>query len=327
MGYDGRVIRSSAKACCRLWQGTLGIILLAALFCSRLPGGPATANGADITHPTQELQTLTYHLATNAVGYARGYSGNHADMLLLSNWTYAEYSRTNLGLLTNAVWSTQFWLHGVRGLSATAIGYSNGLGGQGLITMVSPRHYLFATHMHPEGYLVAFLDTNNVINWRKTLQRTDVANDTSVGILNADLPPSVGFLPVAPASLSFYLPADGSSIVQGVGMNQSMLLFSQPMLFGNPSLVLWHSSSAVPFGLGTNWNVGIRGGDSSDPDMLLVGNQLVLVSHHYGVSAGPNYSLQIDAINQSMHFLSTHNHVGTDYQLTPFSLTNWSAIH
>jgi len=290
-------------------------------------GGLPASVGADATQPAMDYQTLAYHLATNAVGYARGYSGSHDDMQMLSRWSYGDYTRTNLGLLTNAVWSSNFWLHGVGGLSATTIGYSNGIGGQGLFTMVSPRHYLFATHMHPEGYLAAFLDTNNVLYWRRTLQRADVANDTSVGILNADLPHSVGFLPVAPANLSRCLPADGSSIVQGLGMNQSMFLFSQPMLFGNPAFVQWHPWSAVPSGLGTNWNVGIRGGDSSDPDMLLIGNQLVLISHHYGVTVGPNYSSQITAINQSMHYLSTNNQAGTDYQLTVFPLTNWPVIH
>src|SRR3984957_18558849 len=150
--------------------------------------------------------TLAYHLSTNAAGRASSYAGNYDSMKELSGWGYAEYTKTNLGRLTNAVWATNFWLHGVRGLSATAIGCSNGLGGQGLITMVSPRHYLFSTHMHPEGYRVAFLGTNNVIYWRKTLERVDVANDTSVGILDADLPASVGYLPLLPTNFSSYLP-------------------------------------------------------------------------------------------------------------------------
>lgn len=60
--------------------------------------------------------------------------------------------------------------------------------------------------------------------------------------------------------------------------------------------------------------------------MLLINNQFVLVTHNYTgyqVGSGPNYAYQIDAINQTMHYLSTNNNVGTDYQLTQFSLTNW----
>ncbi len=247
-------------------------------------------------------------------------------MLLLSNWSYAEYSRTNLARLTNSVWSQHCWLHDVQGLSATAIGFSNGLGGQGLMTMVSPRHYLCSTHMHPEAYLAAFLDTNNIICWRKTVERKDVTNDISVGILNADLPPSVGFLSLVPANIADYLPANPATMVQGIGMNQSMLVFSQPMTFALVKAVVWNPRFPVPFGLGTNWNVAIRGGDSSDPDMFLIDNQLVLLTHHSSGMAGPAYFLQINAINQAMHYLSANNHAKTDYQLTLFSLTNWPKL-
>ena len=273
-----------------------------------------------------DVGTLAYHLSTNAVGHTNGFVGSYNDMV-----EYSAPSSTNLDRLTNAVWSTNFWLKGVQGLSANTIGYSNVLGGQGLITMVSPRHYLLATHMHPEGYMIAFLDTNNVVYWRTTLQRIDVtntaANDTSVGILNADLPPSVGFLPIVPTNLSSYLPENGSSNVQGIGMNQQFRLFSQPMTFGT-NYVSWNNSSMAPFGLPINWDVLIVPGDSSAPEMFLISNQLVLASHNYSAGVGPNYASQLAAINQQMHYLSTNNAVtNTDYQLTIFSMTNWPVIH
>ncbi|MDD5139343.1 MAG: hypothetical protein PHY43_03665 [Verrucomicrobiales bacterium] len=265
--------------------------------------------------------TLAYHLSTNAAGRAAGRYGGYSDKVVL----VAPHS-IRLTHYAEADWSRACWLKDVQGLSATPIGFSNSLSGQGLPTMVSPRHYVCATHMHPEGCLKAFLDTNNVIFWRKTLQRVDVGNDTSVGILDADLPPSVGFLPVLPANFTNYLPTTSSNVVQGIGMNQDMYLFGQPMTFGNGGFVNWDSSQTAPFGLTTNWNVTIRGGDSSNPDMLLIGNQLVLVSHNSVVQGGPNYAFQIPAINQAMHLLSTNNHVRTDYQLTGFPLTNWPKI-
>lgn len=70
------------------------------------------------------------------------------------------------------------------------------------MTMVSSRHYLRAQHIGAlsAGTLIAFLDTNNVIYWRTAVQEVQVgSSDTDVGILNADLPPSVGYLPVIPA--------------------------------------------------------------------------------------------------------------------------------
>jgi hypothetical protein len=298
-----------------LWQG--GRVQPAG---AQTPPGPSSS-------PDLQRHILPWHLSTNAAGFARGFSGNSDDMLALSGWHYGEYSGTNIALLTNATWSKTFWLAGVRGLSATCIGYSNGLGGQGLASMVSPRHYLCATHMHPEGSLAAFLGTNNIIYWRSTLERVDVGNDTSVGLLNADLPPSVGFLPVLPPDFARYLPTNKTAFIQGIGVNQGWRVFSQPMTFMFPGFVVWDSRGAAPYGLGTNWDVMIRAGDSSDPDMLLIGSQLVLVTHTFSVQAGPNYALQFADINRQMHHLSTKNHTGTDYQLTPFSLTNWPVFN
>jgi hypothetical protein len=289
-----------------------------------------TTPGADSSFADTDVpmtKTLAYHLSTNAVAHARGLEGNSDDMWEVSGWRYSIYSGTNLAFLTNATWSTNFWLAGVRGLSATCIGYSNGMGGQGLVTMVSPRHFLFATHMHPENQLVAFLDTNSVLHWRKSLQRVDVGNDTAVGILDADLPPSVGYLPVLPPDYTNYLSTRSTSIIQGIGMNQGLRVFGQPMQLVDRTFVYWNCMKRSPFGLGTNWNVAIRGGDSSNPEMLLIGNQLVLASHTYTTISGPNYAFQIDAINRQMHNLSKTNHLKTDYQLTPFSLTNWPVIN
>ena len=280
-----------------------------------------------------DVGTLAYHLSTNAVGHTNGFSDITNATLVLSRWTNSTYSGANLAALTNSVWSTNFWLKGVQGLSATCIGYSNGVAGRSLVTMVSPRHYLIAQHVGV-GEMIAFLDTNNIIYWRTNVQRIDLGTniadiqlkDTSIGILDADLPSSVGFLLVVPTDLSSYLSTNSISIFQGIGMNQDMRIFGQPMSFANPN-VNWSSSRTAPFGVTTNWNVVIRPGDSSDPEMLLVNNQLVLLSHNHNIPNGPNYALLFDAINQQMHYLSTNNSAGTDYQLTPFSLTNWPTIH
>ncbi len=179
-----------------------------------------------------DVGTLAYYLATNAVGHANGYGPSNT--VELSGWTFGYYYSTNLALLTNSVWSTNFWLKGVQGLSATSIGNSNGLGGLQLVTMVSPRHYLYATHVG-SAETIAFLDTNNSVYWRTTLQRVELAetnSDTSVGFLDSDLPSSVGYLPVVPTNLLSYLPTNSSGVVQGIGMNQEMRVFSQPMTFG-----------------------------------------------------------------------------------------------
>lgn len=296
---------------------------MAGLFClgTFLLLLPAPAEESDGPPPLET--TLAYHLSTNAVGYAAGCNPEYKYIIELD----APVS-SRLTHYARADWSSSFWLKDVQGLSATSIGFSNVLNGQGLPTMVSPRHYLCATHMHPEGHFTAFLDTNNAIHWRRTLQRVDIGHDTSVGILDKDLPPSVGFLPVLPDNFTNFLPVTGTNVVQGIGMNQDMYLFSQPMtLYNKGDYISWNASKMAPSGLSTNWNIPLRGGDSSNPEMLLIGNQLVLVSHNFTAGSGPNYARQIPAIDRAMHLLSTNNHVQSDYQLTEFPLTNWPMVH
>jgi hypothetical protein len=105
-----------------------------------------------------------------------------------------------------------------------------------------------------------------------------------------------------------------------------MRAFSQPMSFATLPLISWSDRWEIPFGLGPDWSVALRNGDSSGPERFLVNKQLVLVAHNWGVLYGTCYGTQIDAINRTMHYLSTNNNVGTDYQLTLFSLTNWPTM-
>jgi hypothetical protein len=126
-----------------------------------------------------------------------------------------------------------------------------------------------------------------------------------------------------PGDYTNTLPMDGATLVQGIGMNQEERYFGEPICLGvgtGGAFVNWNSGRSVPFGVSTNWNVTVRAGDSSNPALLLMGNQLVLVSHNYAVGGGPNYARAIPAINAAMHYLSTNNAAGSDYQLTVFPL-------
>jgi hypothetical protein len=288
----------------------------------------ASARAATNVVAAVQPGSLAYHLATNAAARAARFNDPHEAMVEIHALLPLHVDR-----YLKPEWSQDFWLAGVKGLPATCIGYSNYNDGQGLCTMVSPRHYLCATHMHPEGKLIAFLDAGNRLHWRQTLQRVDVASDTSVGLLNEDLPPSVGFLPVLPENFAAYLPvasgfppASTNFYFQGIGMNQDMRLFGEPMVVWHPDYVTWNAEAGVTNGLGPSWNLHIRGGDSSNPAMILVGDQLVLVSHNFYAAGGPNYARQIPQINAAMHLLSVTNRLNSDYQLTQFSLTNWPAF-
>jgi len=309
------------------------VLLTSVMLRVNIASAQDTSGGAPDAFRYIAPGTLAYHLSTNAVARTNGVANVYSATVEISGIASVG---TNLAMVPKLAWSTNCWLRGVTGLSATCIGFSNQnagcamFNGQGLATMVSPRHYLCATHMHPEGWgMIAFLDTNNVVFWRRTLQRVDLtgaaAGDTAVGILDADLPSSVAFLPVLPTNYANFLATNGATVIQGIGMNQQMQLFSQPMML-YPTGVAWDHNRTTPFGLTRNWNAALTAGDSSDPDLLLIDNQLVLVSHNSSYFGGPSYASRISAINEQMHFLSTNNTVGSDYQLTYQSLTNWSPL-
>ena len=210
--------------------------------------------------------------------------------------------------------------------------------------MVSPRHFLFAQHTYPEGNPIrAFLGTDNVVRYARMLDRADLLPendpsnaDISVGILDTDLPPSVGYVPVLPPDYSTYLPTGSEDFVQGIGMRSDeyamLFVFSEPIVLNDPSFpqlfVDWNPAKAIiplGFGLGTEWSLPIVISDSSCPLRFLINNQLVLVSAAYEFTYGPNYAKFIADINQAMYHLSTNNSAPV-YQLTTYSLTGWPHV-
>ena len=275
------------------------------------------------------FNTLSYEIATNLAARTRGRSGSLADMRLVTGWGYQFYTATNLHLLSGVRWSTNCWLSGVQGLTATPISMSNNLAGQTMLTMVSPRHYVSATHIGVghRGVTLAFLDRDNRLHWRRILKETALNDDVSVGILDQDLPPSVGFLPVLPPDFNDYLPRHPHTPVQGIGQNQDLCVFTHSLMLDDRQSVWWNLEKAVPFGAGTNWNVRVRGGDSSLPVRLLLRDQLVLVTQYHTAQSGPMLATRHEAINRAMRALSVEQRLKSDYQLTPFSLAAWPKLH
>ena len=295
-------------------------------------GGPLVQ-----TVPPDPTTTLAYHLATNAVGHTAGFTNPLAAMAFLAKGPGSHFYQFSTRY--QAIWATNCWLHGVRGLSATCLGYvcTNNAGYEYMVTMVSPRHYLAASHVTWAPFFkgldpAVFADTNNVVYYRKSLQVTNLGNDIALGILDSDLPPSVGYLPLLPANYTNWLVT--AADVQGIGVNQDYLVFGEAVSLTGRGMVSFSGTRSVPFGLGTNWTSCadplargfLRQGDSSDPVRLLIGNQLVLVGLALTPSAGPDCALVSDRIDQQMHYLSTNHHVGTDYQLSFIALTNWPTL-
>jgi hypothetical protein len=321
--------------------GAPGLRPLGSLVVQQAQAATATTNRPGAMTAPDPTTTLAYHLATNAVGRTAGITKPLAAMeYLVSGPPHTWQPFYQFSTSYRPVWASKCWLRGARGLSATCLGYvcTNDVGYEYMITMVSPRHYLAASHVSSAPFFggkdsVLFADTNNTVYYRKSLQETNLGNDISVGVLDSDLPDSVGYLPLLPGNYTNWL-STAPAFVQGIGVNHDYLVFGEAIQLTGTGAVLYYGAPAVPFGLGTNWtscadpqaNCSLRQGDSSDPARLLIGNQLVLLCSAHGAFEGPDYALSAAAINAAMHYLSTHNGLRTDYQLSIMALTNWPKL-
>lgn len=277
--------------------------------------------------------SLPYHLATNAVGYASGKTLENNGMLF-DNWNKTEANTTND--LNQLRWSTNCWLSGVRGLNATSIGTVGRPSGQALVTMISPIHFIKAWHVdetdHPAHSNIVFLGTENQHYWRSIVEQTNVATDICIGILNEPLPTNtVGYIKILSSDFYNYLPTNGFSIIQAIGMNRRAQIFSQPIYFQNMTNVInFYSPPAIPAfeGLSNDWNVlEIRKGDSSSPIRLLVEDQFVLCCLRFGVGEAPNSITYANEINNAMDVLSSKYQETNYYHLQEFSFSEWPTIN
>jgi hypothetical protein len=283
--------------------------------------------------------------------------------LLNSNFTYQASlvsSPTTTPMLLDGKgtnYDPNFFLARSMGLSASSfVADADFLYG---LTMVSPRHYLCAHHtcftaffsgltnngIITNGHGALFVATNGASYWRTNVQHMPAVPyaDIEVGILNEDLPSSVGFLPLFPANYTNKIPPipftatpDAKSIIECFWYNRFCHAPAASLAFYNYGSIMFNGAVPVPFGItDTNLTVcelcaGLWSGDSSKPIRTLVGNQIVLLSHamqqvfagtnwvnHAGT--GPNYALYIPSINATMHRLSASNGC-PDYQLTTVTL-------
>jgi hypothetical protein len=265
-----------------------------------------------------------YNTASNAwSGFVPESLANH----LMTNLA----AHTNLGVASEAMFSTQdfthtnfvpntnFWLKVAPEKTGIVIAHgsplTSGIGG----SAVTPRHVLNCNHAaFSAGQSLVFVDDHGAAVARTVTQSVYLgSNDVQVMLLNADLPATVHPFKVLPTSYTNQLPNAADGHLGSVGMNQDNWVFPKIITI-TPNPVGISALSDSTWGV---WNKTIRGGDSGHPIMMLVGTNLVLLSHWWQTTAGPNYSANFAAINASLHYLSTNNAAGSDYQLQPADLS------
>lgn len=191
--------------------------------------------------------------------------------------------------------------------------------------LISPRHIIFAAHYQiNNGSTVRFVDNNNNIVTRTMVTKLTHPEyipyypDLTVGLLDSDVPNSIGFVKILPQDWNKYLP-------------------SLSVLYRLPCLVLDQEEKALISELaGLNTFAGFRLpelnsaryvfsepiilGDSGNPAFLIIDDQLVIITvwTYGGAGLGTSILYHRDAINTMMATL------GGGYSLTEIDLSEFT---
>ena len=224
-------------------------------------------------------------------------------------------------------------------------GWGSGGGGQQRAgTLISPRHIMMANHfLIPTGSTIRFVSGSNVTVTRTLVAEQYVGSDVMVGILDSDVPSSIGCVSVLGASSTSQLPIplNGGSAPNwfydlvtiypnqyrqmGVG---EQVVFDGSLIWGGYALT---SVQRTIFGLpGTNnrspFIQYVIVGDSGSPCFIVLNGKLVLLTCWWQSSlggGGPDYRMWTSQINAAMTSLSTSVGASTNYQLTLFNLSGF----
>lgn len=186
------------------------------------------------------------------------------------------------------------------------------------VLAISPRHVLMATHYSPAvSSTVRFIAADNTIVTRTI---TDIESlpiesgfypDLTIGLLDSDLPSSIGFVKVLPAGWEFRLPLSPDPVFivdqdeNALVADMNNLTVVSPFMFGAVS-----PSDATRL----DFYETVISGDSGHPVFLIINGELVVVSVLTGVISGTSVAGYRDELNALMTTL------GGGYQLTEVSL-------
>jgi hypothetical protein len=203
----------------------------------------------------------------------------------------------------------KFWLHGMKGLLATHVGYGPGA------TAVTPWHVLEANHHRNDvGAKLYFCDQtrNTIIRTvvAGTEIRPDIKSDIWLAELDEALPSSI-----APMLL---MPPDWASHASSVRLTVAAM--NQAGCFGSATCVSFQPVSGwFRYGCAYGRSVmaptmqfePLHAGDSGHPIVTLVGTNLVLLGHITLESAGttflgPDYSRYLSDIQAAVAALGTN---------------------
>ena len=317
-----------------------GIILLVAACLAGCTNAPSTSTDSSLVTPVAQRSAASPEpLYSAPVSSAPAYAMES----LLANSAYWISNRVNgkNGSDTNGIratfssmkWAldsnwpitrnTNCWLHGVKGLTAMSP-FNRQAAYHMPGTAVTPRHILMVTHMRcAPGTVFQFATTDSQIESRKLIAYSDSTkiNDLSVGLLDTDLPPSIGFMRVMPPLWRQIMPEAFQSRRPGSNPADRSKTDVHPVVAFNH----WKQAFVTDFGgqgvlldksiWFPGWFGYAAGGDSGHPLCVLANNELFLITLYTTPSGGMLYPDYITLINTEMEELS-RAHKSPIYRLT-----------
>lgn len=193
-------------------------------------------------------------------------------------------------------------------------------------TLISPRHVVFCEHynFHPSvGATIRFVASDGtVVNRTITALETDpdyapFYPDITIGLLDSDVPASIGFAKILPQNWPNYLPSLSSTyrLPCLVLDQEEKALISELYFLGNKALFLTPTNT-IRF----SFFESIILGDSGNPAFLIIDDELVIITvwTFGGAGGGTSISYHKDAINTIMTTL------GGGYSLTEIDLSGFT---
>jgi hypothetical protein len=242
-----------------------------------------------------------------------------------TNGIRATFSSMKWSLESNSpiTCNTNCWLHGVKGLTAMSP-FNRQAAYHAPGTAVSPRHILMVTHMRSQpGTVFEFATMDSQIVRRKLIAYSDSTRirDLSIGLLDADLPPSIGFMRVMPGLWRQCMPEAFQTRQPGsLPANRSKADVHPVVAFNH-----WKQGFVADFaGYSVlldksvwfpEWFGYAAGGDSGHPICLLANNELFLITLYSFPSGGMLYPDYLTVINTELEELS-RAHRAPVYRLT-----------
>jgi hypothetical protein len=319
------------------------LIILALAISASLAGctisSPTTTGASGVAPVTQASDALSEAAFSSPMPSAPPYAMES----LLANSVYWISNRVHgkIGWSTNGMretfssmrWSFEStapiirnancWLKGVKGLTAISpFNLQAAFHGPG--TAVSPRHILMVTHLRSQpGTVFQFITADNQVVSRKLIAYSDSKklHDMSIGLLESDLPASIGFMRVMPPLWRQLMPEAFLSRRTPAFPNDRNKAQVHPVVAFNH----WKQAFVTDFaGYGVlldkslwfpDWFGYAAGGDSGHPVCVLANDELFLVTLYTTPSGGNLYPDFISVINTEMEELSVA-HKAPIYRLT-----------